>query len=302
MRHQRSIWCLVLIAFALSAFSAPAHAGSNLVSWVAGTGSDANTCGRTDPCASFTGALGKTQINGEIRCLDAGNNFGVFTIFASITIDCHDVPAIVQSSRECFFINLITSPANDPTQTVKIRGVTCEGSGLAGTFGVSIQSAAAVFLEDMVITDHATQGVLDQRRQGGVLFIKNSVIRNNGGPGIVVATTGGPYGASIDNVHSNRNGFGIAVASGNNVRINHSEFSNNAVGIEADPGGQVGIDSSVISFNGTGLQNSSGTMSFSNSDITFNSQAIAGPTRSFGNNRIFGNSTSGTTPSRAGLQ
>ena len=297
MRHQRSIWSLLFSAFAASAFSAPAHA-LNDVSWVSGTGDDANTCGRTDPCASFTGALGKTAINGEIRCLDAGN-FGLVSINKSITIDCHDVPAVVQANQVCFVI--LTNVAGDPSQTVKIRGVTCDGHGAPATLGVQILAAAAVYLEDMVITDIATQGVLDQRRHGGVLFIENSVIRNNGGPGIVAATIGGPYGASIDNVHSNRNGFGIAVASGNNVRINRSEFSDNGVGIEVDPGGQVGIDGSVISFNGTGLQ-SNGTMSFSDSDITFNSQAISGPTFSFGNNRIFGNSTPGTTPTPAGLQ
>ena len=134
-----------------------------------------------------------------------------------------------------------------------------------------------------------------------MLFIKNSVIRNNGGPRILAATTGGPYGASIDNVHSNRNGFGLAVASGNNVRINHSEFSNNSVGIEVDSGGQVGIDGAVLSFNGTGLQGS-GNISFSNSDITFNNTAISGPTFSFGNNRIFGNSTPGTAPSPAAFK
>ena len=234
-----------------------------------------------------------------IRCLDAGNFLGV-SISQSVTVDCHEFPAVITSS--CFYIALGTSLASDPAQTVKIRGVTCDGQGIGGSYGVQILNAASVYLEDMVITDHAKQGIVDARTHGGVLFIKDSVIRNNGGPGIVAATTGGPYEASIDNVHSLRNGFGVAVASGNNVRINHSEFSNNTVGIEADPGGQVGIDSSVISFNGTGLQNSSGTMSFSNSDITFNSQAIAGPTRSFGNNRIFGNSTPGTPPSPAGLQ
>ena len=271
----------------------------NRVSWVSGTGSDAAACTRVAPCASFSTALSNTQINGEVRCLDAGF-FGGTNINKSVTIDCRDVPAVV-TDFTCFIINLTTTVASDPAQTVKIRGVTCDGFGIGGPVGVSIQSAAAVFLEDMVITNVGAHGVRDTRSHGGVLFIKNAVIRNNGGPGIVAAATGGPYGASIDNVHSNRNGFGLAVASGNNVRINHSEFSNNAVGIESDAGGQVAIDSSVLAFNGTGLQNS-GTMSFSNSDITFNNTAIAGPTFSFGNNRIFGNSTPGTPPSPAGLQ
>ena len=240
------------------------------------------------------------MINGEVRCLDAGD-FGPAFITQSVTIDCHEALAVVRSNFVCFVFGLTTSIASDPAQTVKIRGVTCDGLGGAGTLGIQILSAAAVFLEDMVITDVAAQGVLDIRIHGGVLFIKNSLIRNSGGPGIVAATTGGPYGASIDNVRSLRNGFGIAVAAGNNVRINHSEFSNNGVGIEVDSGGQVGIDGSVLSFNGTGLQGS-GNISFSNSDITFNTTAISGATFSFGNNRIFGNSAAGTAPSPAGLK
>jgi hypothetical protein len=297
MQHLRSIWCLLFIAFTVSAVSAPAHA-LNFVSWVSAGGNNGNPCTRAAPCATFFNAIVNTAINGEVRCLDAGSDFGGATIHQSITIDCHDVPAVVVAA--CFDIQLTTSGASDPAQTVKIRGVTCDAQGVSG-FGIRIGSASAVFLEDMVIVGYQSQGVLDARTHGGVLFIKNSLIRNSGGPGIVAAATGGPYGASIDNVHSNRNGFGIAVGTGNNVRINHSEFSNNAVGIEVDPGGQVGIDSSVLSFNGTGLQNN-GTMSFSNSDITFNTTAISGATFSFGNNRIFGNSAPGTAPSPASFK
>src|SRR5258708_16983355 len=217
MQYQRSIWCLLFIAFAVSAFSAPAHAVSNLVSWVSGSGSDASSCSRTAPCASFAGAIQKTQINGEIRCVDTGD-FGLLMITQSVTIDCHDAPAFVHAASFCFYIQLLTSLASDPAQTVKIRGVTCDGLG-GPTFGIAIDVAAAVFLEDMVISDHGVGsggvGVIDRRTHGGVLFIRNSVIRNCAGPGIIAGTTGGPYGASIDNVHSLRNAFGIAVAVGN---------------------------------------------------------------------------------------
>src|SRR5258708_1971951 len=160
MQHQRSIWTALFLAFAASSFSAPAHA-LNAVSWVSGTGNDASACTRVAPCASFFVALSNTQINGEIRCLDAGN-FGGANINKSITIDCHEVPAVVQALTvlPCFVVNLTTSLASDPAQTVKIRSVTCDGfGGGGGTVGVQIQSAAAVFLEDMLITDLPTQGV-----------------------------------------------------------------------------------------------------------------------------------------------
>src|SRR5258708_32379871 len=125
MQHQRSIWAALFTAFAVSAFSAPAHA-LNDISWVSGTGNDTAACTRVAPCATFSGAIVKTIISGEIKCLDAGN-FGGTNIDKSITIDCHEAPAVVPALINCFYIELATSLASDPAQTVKIRGVTCDG-------------------------------------------------------------------------------------------------------------------------------------------------------------------------------
>ena len=55
------------------------------------------------------------------------------------------------------------------------------------------------------------------------------------------------------------------------------------------------MDNSLVSANATGLQNA-GTMSLSNSEISFNTTGISGATTSFGNNRIFGNTVAGTEP------
>src|SRR5258708_37068359 len=149
MKHQRSIWTALLLAFAVSALSVPAHA-QNVVSWVSGTGSGA-ACTRAASCATLGVGIAHTVINGEIRCLDAGD-FGPVVVAQSVTIDCHEAPAVVRSNLGCFLIQLSTSLASDPAQTVKIRGVTCDGQGAQSTYGVQILSAAAVYLEDMVIT------------------------------------------------------------------------------------------------------------------------------------------------------
>ncbi len=294
MRHPRSIWSFLLVAFVVSALPASAQA-LNDVSWVSATGDDANPCTRALPCRDFISAQPKTQINGEIKCLDGGN-FALIIIKQSLTIDCHEVAAVVDG-RGCFVIDLNTTPASDPAQTVKIRGVTCGPAGV----GVGIVTATAVYLEDLVISE-VGRGVVDDRKNGGLLVIRNSIIRNSRETGIVIETTGGPYEASLDHVSSlGGQRFGLTVASGNNVRINNSEFSNNGTGIQVDSGGQVGIEDSVISINDTGLQ-ADGTMSFSSSDITFNNTAISGSTSSFGNNRIFGNTSAGTPPSPVSLQ
>jgi hypothetical protein len=76
-----------------------------------------------------------------------------------------------------------------------------------------------------------------------------------------------------------------------------SVFSGNTTaGVETDAGGSLAMDSSLVSGNATGLQNN-GTMAFSNSEISFNTTGISTATTSFGNNRIFGNTSAGTVPS-----
>jgi hypothetical protein len=148
-----------------------------------------------------------------------------------------------------------------------------------------------VTLKDMVIMNHAQQGVADVRTTPGKLFIKNSVIRNNAGAGIAIAATGGTNMASIENTHSINNAFGIATGNGNQVKITRSVFSGNTYGVEADGGGQVGVEHSTVNFNGTGV-GAFGTIWVGDTDVSFNQAAAAGsPVSSFGNNRFYANVT-----------
>jgi hypothetical protein len=249
--------------------------------------------------------ISKTFINGEINCVDPGG-YGTVTITKSITIDCSGTfGSILASGTNGVVVNIAIN-ANDPLSTVRLRGLSINGTGGSGTIGtrtglkgVSILQAASVILEDLVISDFSQLGISDTRSAGGKLFIRNSVIRNNTGTGIGVAGTGGTNNAVIENVHSINNGFGVAAATGNNVSIARSVFSGNTTaGVETDAGGQIGLDNSLVSGNATGLQNG-GTMSISNSSLSFNTTGITGATISFGNNRIFGNAAAGIAPSVA---
>jgi hypothetical protein len=60
----------------------------------------------------------------------------------------------------------------------------------------AIESAG---FEDMEIFNETQQAVADLRTAGGLLFVKNSVFVKTG-TGIGIATTGGPYGATLENV------------------------------------------------------------------------------------------------------
>jgi len=301
MHHATKSATAVGTALAFFALAAPAHAQATRT-FVSGVGNDADPCSRTAPCKTFAGAISKTFINGEIDCLDPGG-YGAVTITKSITIDCTGTFGSILGSGTTGITISIAVSANDPFRTVRLRGLSINGTGPSGTIGtrtglkgISILQAATVTIEDVVISDFSQQGISDTRSTaGGKLFIRNSVIRNNTGTGIL-AGGAATNNVSLENVHSINNGFGVAAAIGNNVSITRSVFSGNTTaGLESDTGGRIGLDNSLVSANVTGLQNA-GTMSISNSEISFNTTGISGATTSFGNNRIFGNGAAGTAP------
>ncbi|WP_247350496.1 MULTISPECIES: hypothetical protein [unclassified Bradyrhizobium] len=225
----------------------PTHAQATRT-WVSGVGDDVNPCSRTAPCKTFAGAISKTFINGEIDCLDGGG-FGTVTITKSITIDCTGgFGSILASGTNGIIINIAVN-ANDPLRTVRLRGLTINGTGASGTIGtrtglrrINILQAAAVMVEDTIISDFTLQGSSDTRSTAGKLFVRNSVIRNNSGTGAGVAGAS-TNTASVENTHSINNGFGVAVGNGNRVSISRSVMSGNtSAGVEADAGGVVGVD------------------------------------------------------------
>jgi Right handed beta helix region len=274
---------------------APAHAQASRT-WVSGTGDDmAGICSRTQPCKTFAGAISVTDTNGEINCIDAGG-FGSVTITKSITIDCTGTfGSVLAAGANSITINLNTTP--DPLKSVVLRGLSINGTGSGGQGGlkgISILSAAMVTLEDMVIMNQTQQGVADLRTTPGKLFIRNSVIRNNAGVGIVAAASGGTNMVSIENVHSINNQFGVAAAAGNQVKITRSVLSGNSVaGIIADGGAQVSLEHSTVNFNGTGVV-AGGTVWAGDTDVSFNQTTSSGsPIVSFGNNRFYANTNLG---------
>jgi hypothetical protein len=200
---------------------------------------------------------------------------------------------------------VINIPASDPLRTVRLRGLSLDGGSSSASprfpdRGIDIQAAAAVYIEDCVVSNMNKQGIYDHRTGGQTkLFIKDTIVSNNGGAGIVAASAA--VGITVlDNVTSENNTYGIAVATGNNVAITRSAFSgNSAAGVEGDSGAQIVLDSSTVTHNNQGIQSNS-SVRISNSNIAFNNTAISGSTGSFGNNRFSGNVSLGTAPTPLG--
>ena len=292
--------CLAVVFFAIGA-AAPAHAG---VHFVSSTGTDSATCTRPAPCRSLDVALQNATPNDTIFCVD--NIVGsVLSITKSIDIECSGARALLRdntTSGASIVINIPVS-ATDTFRTVRLRGISVEGNFGNAKFvlrGIDIVSAAMVSIEDCVVSDVAQQGILDHRTGSQTkLFVTDSIVRNNGGAGIVAASDAVGI-VVLDNVRSENNGYGIAVATGNNVSISRSVFSGNAnAGIEGDAGAQIVVDNSTITHNNIGVQSAS-SIRLSNSNIAFNNTAVSGSSGTFGNNRFSGNGTIGAAPTPLG--
>jgi hypothetical protein len=287
---------IILLAFAIGFFApflatAPAHAQATRT-WVSGVGDDANPCSRTAPCKTFAGAISKTAPAGEIDCLDPGG-FGGVTITKSITLNCSaTLGSILVSGTPGITIAAAT------TDKVIIRNLQIQGIG-TGTFGVRIVSAAAVSIENCVITQFAQQGISDVRTAGNTkLFVRNTIVSHNGTTGVAFGATA-PNNAVVEDSHIVDNQFGIAAGAGTLAMVTRSVISGNTTGIEADAGAGFNVDSSVISNSTTGVQ-SSNNIRLSNSDVTFNTTGFNGTWVSYGNNRLQGNGSLGTSPTAAG--
>ena len=310
---MRNSMLLAIAALCLPLLSAdPAHA-QNQRSWVASFGTDANACTRDLPCRTFQGAFSKTVINGEINCIDPADynpGLGTWTINKSISIDCQDLAGFgFPFGGTAIFIN-VAGDANDPLRTVRLRGIRFSGAGVSGGVGtrvaedaITIVSALHVFVEDVLITQFSGQGIFDNRIGSGNLYIRNAVVRDNGGTGIAIVPFSGTVDAVIDNSHFNRNNFGLSAGVNSRVMVNNSVFTGNAVqGAHADAGGSLSIDRSVISGNVTGVGADAGsTVRLANTDVMSNGTGISGNTFSFTNNRIIDNAVAGTPPTPIGV-
>jgi hypothetical protein len=296
--------------------------------WVSGVGDDVNPCSRTAPCKTFSGAISKTFINGEIDVLDPGG-FGTINITKSMTLDGTQgsgFGSILSSGVNAVIVNIAAGNANDPLRTVRLRNLALNGTGASGTIGtrtgingIRIINALNVYVENVVISDFAQQGILDELTTGGKLFVNDTIVRNNGFNGILILPSSGStaINAMIDNTRSMGNGgAGVFAGAGSRVSVRRSVASGNAIGFNAEGvGAQMYLEDCLSSGNTTGIQNGATAGSatrisncavFANTGVGVSN--VAGVNNfmfTFANNKIAGNTpeTSGTiSPNVPGQQ
>jgi len=204
MRRQISLTALALL-FAGGPHAAQAQLSRTFVS--AARGNDANNCERATPCRSFQGAHDKTSPDGEITVLDSGGYGGV-TITKSISIvnDGVGEASILVSGG----VTGITVQGGAAT-SVNLRGITVQGIGFGGGFGLVFAGGSSLTVSDCVIRNHSLVGIAFRPEAGGTqnLAVFNTLLADNGSDGILIEphAAGANVHAVLDRVQMLNNGI-----------------------------------------------------------------------------------------------
>ena len=220
MNNLRLTFCALLFVVMTLTLASPGDAQATRT-WVSGVGDDVNPCSRTAPCKTFAGAISKTATGGEICALDSGG-FGSVTITKSITIDGTPMLAGILAAMVNGIIINITDP-KDVAKSVRIRGLSLNGAG-TGNQGINVIAANKLTVEDSVIDGFVNNGI---NLATGMLFVRNTTIRNNGGAGINV---GSGAQLAISDVSLIFNATGLAGASGSIASFGKVVFYGNKSG------------------------------------------------------------------------
>jgi hypothetical protein len=199
-------------------------------SWVASYGDDGNNCSRASPCRTFKGAFGRTNVGGEINCVDQGDFSDGTTLHINkpITIDCEAVQGRFGTAPGALIAIVV---AGNPPDVFVLRGL--DVFGASDTIaGIVFNSGAALHVEKCVVHDVAGNngwGFFSQLNNSPAnaiseIFISDTVLMNNG----TAASGGGIY---LNPQPSN----GVT-----RVILNRVEVRNNFYGIIANGNGPVG--------------------------------------------------------------
>lgn len=213
--------------------------------WVSSTGSDANLCTRTAPCATFARALAQTLPGGEIDVVDPGS-YGPVTIGQSLTIEGGGNQAGYLQAGSGNGI-VIQAGAND---VVTLRNLQIDGNG-SGANGIRFLRGKNLSIEGSHIFGFTQNGIDIEVNSASTVQITDTVVKNSGNDGIFATSTSGLVRVAVSNSQ--------IMASSNN-------------GIEGSTNGFATVHYSLISASGgsgaiAGGTNGCGSVGIDNSDI-----------------------------------
>jgi hypothetical protein len=316
LSNLASVGLLAAFIALLSPASVQASQSSATETWVSNHGDDMNTgsdCQIATPCQTLTAALTVTKPGGTIFCLDPGA-MAELTISQDVTIDCPaGFYAVLASFIGGVGINIDGAGINVTLRNLAIYGVDTPSN--PQTFGIQVNAAALVRLENCKIYGFSTAGVDVVPRSGAVtvkiqdstitknnagilvapissasvsLSIERSRIENNAGGGVKTVTSSGAINASISE-------SSVSYNSGNGLNAVSSAGAQNMIVLTRD----------IIASNGNAGIQANGTNAAALIDTTLLDSNATGATAAlnggrvltYGNNRIVGTDGSGFTGS-----
>lgn len=217
--------------------------------FVASNGLDSNPCSINLPCRSFGIAIGQTVAGGEVIVQDSAG-YGIVTITKSVSIIAPTgVYAGISVSSGQTGVTV-----NGAGIVVVLRGLSINGVG-AGSLGVQFSQGARMRIENCVIGNLGSAGIA-HNAPGGEMAVLDTVVRDNGGAGIILITDASMLLDGVQIEHNAGDGVYItAIASLANATIRNSVMSNNGqAGFAAAMSGspaktKFALESSVISNN-----------------------------------------------------
>ena len=270
----------------------------------AATGNDANLCTYNAPCRTFNTAVTKTNAKGEVTALDSGT-YGNIQIDRALTIQAAPgVYAAVGDDTKLGAAITINAPAGSRIVLSHLN-ITSRIMGR----GIDFISGSSLHVENCVIIGFKDYGVRFNLEIGACdsgcpkLSLKDNYVRGNEiGIGVKAALV------TIEHTRVEDNATGVQIQGQSKVTLRDSIVAmNSSNGVTLAFASTGRIENCAVTDNGNGLnvladETAPGIFYVSDTIVSGNTVGLkadsgglsAGKIYSFGNNRLYGNTTDGS--------
>jgi Right handed beta helix region len=224
--QKRSFLTQLALMAVLAVGTATEAAAAAQRTFVASTGSDTNACSLAFPCRSFGVAIAQTLLGGEVIVLDSAG-YGPATISQPVSIIAP--PGVYGGITVFSGAGLTVNPGSG---NVTLRGLTINSIG--GTVGISFITGAALYVDQVIVTNFPTAGLAASVGASSRVFVTNSQFNDNGTGGSFTASAG-TLTVSIDNTLFARNTTGLSFGDGTAGSVHGSTLSGGTTGISVAP-------------------------------------------------------------------
>lgn len=245
-------FCKTMAGAMISLLIQMAPAEAQFLTFVSAIGNDGSNCrAQATPCKTLQRAIDVTSPGGEVRVLTRLTGGG--TVNKSMTINGGGNTVIGAIA------------VNSAGAAVTLRALTLNGRHAIAT-GIRILNAAAVHIEDSTIERFTGDGIQLLNAAAIEVDISGSVLRDNGGRGMVASSPPAFRKLTIDNCRFDNNKEGLVLGEYSTTTVSQSAFSGNSDwAVFVGPNAEVDISHTSAVGNRVGFVVSGGLMTLRSS-------------------------------------